>query len=124
MLSIRKFTKGLCGVLLAIWLGAPLLPAQEQQDNFLIIRAFSGPTLINSGLEAFYQNDHLFIPVTYFADDLDVPISYDEENHRLTGWVVIYFIILNRMKQEKFNGGLILYRAQNNHTQYKHPTCC
>ena len=87
MLSIRKFTKGLCGVLLAIWLGAPLLPAQEQQDNFLIIRAFSGPTLINSGLEAFYQDDHLFIPVTYFVDDLDVPLTYDEENHRLTGWV-------------------------------------
>lgn len=87
MLSLRKFTKGLCGVLLAIWLGAPLAPAQEQQDNFLIIRAFSGPTLINSGLEAFYQNDRLLIPVTYFVDDLDVPLTYDEEQNRLTGWV-------------------------------------
>lgn len=87
MLSIRKFIKGLCGVLLAIWLGAPLTPAQEQQDNFLIIRAFSGPTLINSGLEAFYKDEHLYIPVTYFADDLDVPLTYDEENNRLTGWV-------------------------------------
>ena len=75
------------GALLAVGLGAPLARAQEQQDNFIIISAYSGPVIINSALEALYQNNRLFLPATYLSDDVEVPITYDIENHRLTGYI-------------------------------------
>ncbi len=74
-----------CSLLCIAQAGA--LHAAEQQDNFLIIKAYSGKTLINSGLEALYQANQLFIPIDYLADDLDVPITYNEQTHQLTGWL-------------------------------------
>lgn len=68
-------------------LKAPTVFAQEQQDNFIIIRAYSGPVVINSSLEALYQDNRLFVPVTYFSEDVEVPITYDMDQRRLTGWL-------------------------------------
>lgn len=87
MLLIRRSWRYLCGVFLVCLLG--ILPsfAQEQQDNFIIIRAYSGPVVINSSLEALYQNNRLFVPATYFSEDVDVPITYDSNQNRLTGWL-------------------------------------
>lgn len=87
MLSVRNFVKGLLGILLAVWLGVSLAFSQDQQDNFLIIRAYSGPSIINSALEVFYQNGRLYVPVTYFEDDLEVPITYNAEKNILSGWL-------------------------------------
>ena len=67
-------------------LGALPLHANEPQDNFLIIRAYSGPVLINSTLEALYQDNRLFVPVSYLSDDIEVPITYDAAQHALVGW--------------------------------------
>ena len=72
--------------LLTNWLGALPLHANEPQDNFLIIRAYSGPVLINSTLEALYQDNRLFVPVSYLSDDIEVPITYDAAQHALVGW--------------------------------------
>ena len=69
-----------------MWLGAPLCHAQEQQDNFIVINAYSGPVVINSALEALYQDNRLFVPVSYLSEDIEVPIDYDLEQHHLLGW--------------------------------------
>ena len=87
MLYLRRFLSLLCVALLAVWLRAPLAYSQESQDNFIIIHAYSGPVVINSALEAFYQDDRLFLPVSYFEQDIEVPITYDKEKHALTGWL-------------------------------------
>ncbi len=84
---LRKFLLGICVVLLALTLGARLAYAQEQQDNIVIIHAYSGPVIINSALEAMYQDNRLFLPVSYLSEDVEVPITYDKESHRLTGWL-------------------------------------
>lgn len=87
MLLIRRSWRYLCGVFLVCLLGILPAFAQEQQDNFIIIRAYSGPVVINSSLEALYQNNRLFVPATYFSEDVDVPITYDSNQNRLTGWL-------------------------------------
>ena len=87
MSYLRKFWVLLCLALLTVWLRAPLAHAQESQDNFIIIHVYSGPVIINSALEAFYQDGRLFLPATYFEQDIEVPITYDKEKHALTGWL-------------------------------------
>lgn len=87
MLHLRKSWFIVCAALLAFVLRAPLALAQDSQDNFIIIHAHSGPVIINSALEALYQDNRLFLPVTYLSDDVEVPITYNKEQNALTGWL-------------------------------------
>ena len=72
-------------LLLALCAGAR--PAYAQQDNFIVIEVASGSVQISPALEALYQENRLFLPVSYFSDNLDVPITYDAARHELTGWL-------------------------------------
>lgn len=87
MSYLRKSWFIVCAALLAILLRAPLALAQDAQDNFIIIYSYSGPVIINSALEALYQDNRLFLPATYLSDDVEVPITYNAEQNALTGWL-------------------------------------
>ena len=86
MSGLRRGLNLIVGVLLALSVGVLTAQAQ-QQDNFVVIEVASGPVQISTALEALYQDNRLFLPVSYFSDDLDVPITYDPQRHRLTGWL-------------------------------------
>ncbi len=87
MSLLRKLYLLIYAVLLATLPGAPLAHAQISQDNFIIINAYSGPVIINSALEALYQDNRLFLPATYLSDDVEVPITYNKAENALTGWL-------------------------------------
>ena len=87
MSLLRRICSIICAVLLALLPGARWAHAQISQDNFIIIHASSDQVIINSALEALYQDNHLFLPVTYLSEDVEVPITYNKEEHALTGWL-------------------------------------
>ena len=89
--------------LLTNWLGALPLHANEPQDNFLIIRAYSGPVLINSTLEALYQDNRTAARGDLSVWDGDKMIGYIRGRYMLPATETLQTRILLRIPNAVVN---------------------